>query len=569
MMNIYYLAKRNEASSAIADLNKLLLHHNLTKFNSIQKGSKLMYEHHESVREMQNAMAKVVQDDLLDDIKNSAVYSIIADESTDVSTEKTLMLYVRYIKNGAPKVSFLEVVELAGDECNSENICNTILRVLEQRNLCVTNLSCITTDGASVMTGCRSGVTTLMKEKNCQLLSIHCIAHRLALASGQAADNIPYLKKYQHMVNTIYKYFKYSPKHLGKLKKMQSVLEMSEIKFKQTFATRWLSFEGAVDAIITNYDALVMCLEQEVAEDDDHTARGLLIFITDYLFLATSYFLSDVLTHLSTLSKIFQKSELDIGSFALSTSSTLASITQLENSDGLSEREFKCKLPSNFTQGFEFGPSKHHIKCSDANVDRFIKARNDYLRVLLGNLKARFQDNQIIQCFSVLTPSSLPESLEDFFVYGNDEIRKLGDLYSNDKQKTSKLGIDKKTLCAEWPMFKHTMQTKFSQCKFSEMAKLFLNDRSLSEISPNIGKLVKIALSLPVSSADCERGFAKYNLVKTELKNKLQVESVNVLMKITVDTPGIDQMDSFDFKRAFDIWLKQKERRFMKQIKCI
>ncbi|KAK3099721.1 hypothetical protein FSP39_008564 [Pinctada imbricata] len=179
MMNIYYLAKRNKASSAIADLNKLLLHHNLTKFNSIQKGSKLMYEHHESVREMQNAMAKVVQDDLLDDIKNSAVYSIMADESTDVSTEKTLMLYVRYIKNGAPKVSFLEVVELAGDECNSENICNTILRVLEQRNLCVTNLSCITTDGASVMTGCRSGVTTLMKEKNCQLLSIHCIAHRL------------------------------------------------------------------------------------------------------------------------------------------------------------------------------------------------------------------------------------------------------------------------------------------------------------------------------------------------------------------------------------------------------
>ena len=79
--------------------------------------------------------------------------------------------------------------------------------------------------------------------------------------------------------------------------------------------------------------------------------------------MATSYFLSDVLSHLSTLSKIFQKSELDIGAFALATSSTMASKSQLENSDGLSEREFKSQLPSNFTQGFEFGPSKHHIKC--------------------------------------------------------------------------------------------------------------------------------------------------------------------------------------------------------------
>ncbi|KAJ8300351.1 hypothetical protein KUTeg_021870, partial [Tegillarca granosa] len=121
--NLNYLAKRNEPSSAISDLNSFLLHHNLSKFDPVKvndpKKKGLKYEHIEC--EMQTAMAKVVQQDLLDDI-NFGVFSIMADESTDVSNEKTVMLFVSYEKNGAPCVKFLEVNEIAGDECNSKNI---------------------------------------------------------------------------------------------------------------------------------------------------------------------------------------------------------------------------------------------------------------------------------------------------------------------------------------------------------------------------------------------------------------------------------------------------------------
>ena len=44
------------------------------------------------------------------------------------------------------------------------------------------------------MVGCHAGVTTRLKEKIPFVLSIHCIAHRLALASGQAADAVSYVK---------------------------------------------------------------------------------------------------------------------------------------------------------------------------------------------------------------------------------------------------------------------------------------------------------------------------------------------------------------------------------------
>ena len=46
-------------------------------------------------------------------------------------------------------------------------------------------------DSASVMTGKRSGVATRIKSHNREMVSIHCGAHKVALASSQAADHVP------------------------------------------------------------------------------------------------------------------------------------------------------------------------------------------------------------------------------------------------------------------------------------------------------------------------------------------------------------------------------------------
>ena len=72
----------------------------------------------------------------------------------------------------------------------------------------------VATDGASVMTGIRSGVTTRLGEQNPFIIKSHCVAHGLALAASQAANSDNYLKKYQDTINEIYKYYHYSSKHV-------------------------------------------------------------------------------------------------------------------------------------------------------------------------------------------------------------------------------------------------------------------------------------------------------------------------------------------------------------------
>ena len=148
------------------------------------------------------------------------------DESTDIATTQTLIIYIRLVNKGEIITRFLELVQLLGG--TADHILGTLLDVMRTRNLPMEKLFGMATDGASVITGVRRGVTTRMKERNPFMLTTHCIAHRLALASGKAADTVQYFKKYQQYVNTIYKYFHYSPKHSNTLKRVQEILECAD-----------------------------------------------------------------------------------------------------------------------------------------------------------------------------------------------------------------------------------------------------------------------------------------------------------------------------------------------------
>ena len=99
---------------------------------------------------------------------------------------------------------FFEITEPSSGTAST--ILETVLRILERKRLPLEKANGMATDGASIMTGVCAGVTTLMKKKNPFMFSTHCITHHLGLASGQAADSIPYIKKYQQYINTIYHY---------------------------------------------------------------------------------------------------------------------------------------------------------------------------------------------------------------------------------------------------------------------------------------------------------------------------------------------------------------------------
>ena len=115
------------------------------------------------------------------------------------------------------------------------------LQLYVLHHLCV-----LGSDGASVMSGTRGGVSRLLKDKIPFLVSNHCIAHRLALACGQAANEIPYLKNFKDIIDQIYNFYKYSPVRTAGLKEIQDVLNEPRLSLTQAKYVCWLSHDRAV-----------------------------------------------------------------------------------------------------------------------------------------------------------------------------------------------------------------------------------------------------------------------------------------------------------------------------------
>ena len=220
------------------------------------------------------------------------------------------MVYGRYIVEGGIKTSFLCIVEL--HDGRAITISDTIMKLCGNLQLDVLHRLCgLGSDGASVMLGRRGGVSRLLKDKIPFLVSNHCIAHRLALACGQAANEIPYLKKFKDILDQIYRFYKYSPVRTAGLKEIQDVLNDPRLNLTQAKDVRWLSHDRAVSHLRKCFQSVLVSLEREAQERNSAEAAGLVSFVKKYKFVAALYMFSDVLPPLAGLSRAFQKKDID------------------------------------------------------------------------------------------------------------------------------------------------------------------------------------------------------------------------------------------------------------------
>ena len=96
------------------------------------------------------------------------------------------------------------------------------------------------------------------------MISIHCGAHRLALASSQAAESIAYLKRFDNHLITLFYYFKNSPVREAALHQIQEIMEEPVLRLKRAVYTRWLSHDQAVTSIRRCLNSLQLLKEQQL-----------------------------------------------------------------------------------------------------------------------------------------------------------------------------------------------------------------------------------------------------------------------------------------------------------------
>ena len=101
------------------------------------------------------------------------------------------------------------------------------------------------------------------------MMQIYCVAHKLALAAGQACRDISLFSDYQQTLKNVYRYFANSAVRYNELRAMMDVMEIEDMEYltlKEPASFSWLSLDGAVRTIVDCYPALYSTLEMQQEE---------------------------------------------------------------------------------------------------------------------------------------------------------------------------------------------------------------------------------------------------------------------------------------------------------------
>ena len=116
------------------------------------------------------------KENLRTDWKNRK-FSIIVDESTDISSHKHLCILVRYFSKELEGVAtrFLGLVSIP--EASGELIFNAIEKEVKEFGQTLTNCVGFSSDGAANMVGCRNSVWSRLKMLSPNCVQLKCICH--------------------------------------------------------------------------------------------------------------------------------------------------------------------------------------------------------------------------------------------------------------------------------------------------------------------------------------------------------------------------------------------------------
>ncbi|KAK0154982.1 SCAN domain-containing protein 3 [Merluccius polli] len=124
------------------------------------------------------------------------------DESTDVSDNAQLLVYVRFFNQEKKKFceDVLGVTPLK-TSTRGEDIYLAIREMLTKRGIEPKQVVSITTDGAPAMIGREKGAVARMKEDNPELISYHCIIHQSVLCSTLSDEHAEVMNTMIKMIN--------------------------------------------------------------------------------------------------------------------------------------------------------------------------------------------------------------------------------------------------------------------------------------------------------------------------------------------------------------------------------
>ena len=161
-----------------------------------------------------------IQCKLLEDIKNSKIHAISADEVTS-SNDEIMSIYFRYVdENLNIREVFIEFVVL--ERITGEHIGNRLLKFYVENGLDIREFGGQCYDGAANMQSQKKGPASFILKESLRAVITHCCSHNLNLSLSSSCKE-PIIHNILETYKSIIIFFNTSPKREGLLEYIYSV----------------------------------------------------------------------------------------------------------------------------------------------------------------------------------------------------------------------------------------------------------------------------------------------------------------------------------------------------------
>ena len=148
MVNVYFAAKQNLPNIIVPSLNEFCIKQGATHLNDLTIDKHTAYPHNTSNGNFQQSAADVLRAELLSKIHKSGKFSIMLDESTDISAHQNLIVYISlletdYVGTVEPHTYFLGISDL--NRTNAECIYVRGVDMLAQKGIKIDGLCGVST----------------------------------------------------------------------------------------------------------------------------------------------------------------------------------------------------------------------------------------------------------------------------------------------------------------------------------------------------------------------------------------------------------------------------------------
>lgn len=539
----------------------------LQRLNGVKIGNYDDSYNAQQAMEMAECISREMHDIVVRQIvSTNTPISMIVDSVIDVGRKDYIAVYFQAIENNTPTIYFYKLIEVT-DMSEPNDQFNVLIKAIKDEPVDLlghlkSRLVGFSSDAAPVMTNKENGFSAqLNRFTQRPLYTIHCMAHRLHLASIPAFERNAYFVKMDQLIYAIYEFFVQNAQFTNRQRTRQFVSEFIDDHI-YAFNERWNLSELSILTRISNYWPVLVESLDYISEDEtfDEETRNKAKELNQKLkgenFLLILNFVIDVLEHLKFWSDQLQSRLGLLMDYSSFNKKMILTFETLKINNGKSIIRFLDAMKCSDIDCISAGKSVHYHNVellddhAQFDVPLIIDVRESFLTKMIEEISSYFPAEDL-QNFIIFNPKNIPTDLAETLSYGTREIDAFCAYFSWQ-------GCEQK-LEIEWNSLLHSIgesavfiELKNTTATNYEFWTRLLNAEDVTW-TPLTQELIHTILVLPIGSADIEQGFRIVNDIRSEWESSKHLEDFT-RMRFNVR----DNIENIKAEKYAKVWIKNQ-----------